>query len=188
VSRKQGYCKRGENCWFKHIKDSKSQRNGKGNDSDSDSDSYDCSICLETPVTYGLLGGCGHIFCVSVSLVASLTTPSETVSSVSGNGGIQTPRLRTSTWLSQGIIRSVRCAVPLRISLPHPPSSRSTVLQRRRPSSPSTGRAWPEFHVGISKGRERARRRCAPSERTASTSTRTRTGRRISSRKARMYG
>ncbi|KAI0072700.1 hypothetical protein K474DRAFT_1604610 [Panus rudis PR-1116 ss-1] len=60
-----GYCKRGANCWFIHsepskspTKDTQSIPNAFGEDDQL------CSICLEKPVTYGLLAGCSHIFCI----------------------------------------------------------------------------------------------------------------------------
>ncbi|KAJ2919495.1 hypothetical protein MD484_g923, partial [Candolleomyces efflorescens] len=64
-----GFCKRGEDCWFRHATDDPLSPNGKGkereDDGGSDSESeHLCSICLENPVTFGLLGGCSHIFCI----------------------------------------------------------------------------------------------------------------------------
>ncbi|RDB20803.1 E3 ubiquitin-protein ligase makorin-1 [Hypsizygus marmoreus] len=54
-----GYCKRGESCWFLHVVDG-----GKGRAKDEDEDEELCSICFEKPSLYGLLGGCSHIFCL----------------------------------------------------------------------------------------------------------------------------
>ncbi|KAG6890308.1 hypothetical protein C0995_009514 [Termitomyces sp. Mi166 len=53
----QGYCKRGDKCWFIHEK---SVPGGKAEDADDDC----CSICFETPSLYGLLSGCNHAFCI----------------------------------------------------------------------------------------------------------------------------
>ncbi|KAG7444261.1 uncharacterized protein BT62DRAFT_900189 [Guyanagaster necrorhizus] len=53
----QGYCKRGDKCWFRHTPPPPSQ----GDDDDDEP----CSICFEQPVTYGLLMGCSHVFCIS---------------------------------------------------------------------------------------------------------------------------
>lgn len=68
-----GFCKRGDKCWFVHD-------SGSGDEIERE----DCSICFETPTTYGLLsmfesyvelqrlirigntGGCSHIFCLGV--------------------------------------------------------------------------------------------------------------------------
>jgi len=62
-----GYCKRGASCWFKHV-----DANGAGSSSQPGSSSkvvdeaeQACSICFETPTTFGLLEGCGHVFCHS---------------------------------------------------------------------------------------------------------------------------
>ncbi|KAJ2920512.1 hypothetical protein H1R20_g16582, partial [Candolleomyces eurysporus] len=65
-----GFCKRGEECWFRHVADDALSPNGKGkereDDGGSDSESeHLCSICLEKPVTFGLLGGCSHVFCIA---------------------------------------------------------------------------------------------------------------------------
>ncbi|KJA23618.1 hypothetical protein HYPSUDRAFT_137701 [Hypholoma sublateritium FD-334 SS-4] len=53
----QGYCRRGDECWFLHA-DAK----GKGPLEEEDDL---CSICFEKPTTYGLLTGCSHIFCTT---------------------------------------------------------------------------------------------------------------------------
>ncbi|KAF7770559.1 hypothetical protein Agabi119p4_6533 [Agaricus bisporus var. burnettii] len=55
----QGFCRRGDQCWFKHTVDVPSA------DDDRDSQNDPCSICFEMPVTYGLLSGCSHIFCIT---------------------------------------------------------------------------------------------------------------------------
>lgn len=78
-----GFCRRGEQCWFKHIADDlPSPLNNAGNQ-DEDQQNEPCSICFEMPVTYGLLcafpglcsripsnrsalAGCSHIFCITV--------------------------------------------------------------------------------------------------------------------------
>ncbi|CAK5273946.1 unnamed protein product [Mycena citricolor] len=52
-----GFCKRGSECWFAHIK-------GKDKGAIEDEDDL-CSICFDKPVTYGLLTGCSHIFCIT---------------------------------------------------------------------------------------------------------------------------
>ncbi|KAJ7115817.1 hypothetical protein C8R44DRAFT_628578 [Mycena epipterygia] len=52
-----GFCKRGAQCWFSHAK-------GKEKEVIDDEDDL-CSICFEKPVTYGLLTGCSHIFCIT---------------------------------------------------------------------------------------------------------------------------
>ncbi|KAF7294432.1 hypothetical protein MKEN_01435700 [Mycena kentingensis (nom. inval.)] len=51
-----GFCRRGDECWFVHDKDSSS-----GIQEEDDL----CSICFERPTTYGLLMGCQHVFCIS---------------------------------------------------------------------------------------------------------------------------
>lgn len=55
----QGHCTRGTRCWFRHelVKVSL----------DEELKHFDenmCNICMEKPQTYGLLTGCGHIFCL----------------------------------------------------------------------------------------------------------------------------
>ncbi|EAU90213.2 makorin-2 [Coprinopsis cinerea okayama7 len=65
-----GFCKRGDNCWFKHVLGPSDKSKGKGKeresaDADSDGEQYLCSICFETPVTFGLLAGCNHVFCIT---------------------------------------------------------------------------------------------------------------------------
>ncbi|KAI0923795.1 hypothetical protein AcV5_009245 [Taiwanofungus camphoratus] len=61
-----GYCLRGAQCWFKHVA-ADAPRSDKeavlpaGPPEDED---HLCCICYEKPVTYGLLEGCGHMFCV----------------------------------------------------------------------------------------------------------------------------
>lgn len=51
-----GYCKRGENCWFKHVSPSKP--------SADPAEPSICSICMEEPITFGLLVDCSHVFCI----------------------------------------------------------------------------------------------------------------------------
>ncbi|KAJ7801903.1 hypothetical protein B0H14DRAFT_2894298 [Mycena olivaceomarginata] len=52
-----GFCKRGAQCWFSHVK-------GKEKEVIDDEDDL-CSICFDKPDTYGLLTGCSHIFCIT---------------------------------------------------------------------------------------------------------------------------
>ena len=47
-----GYCRRGANCWFRHVMDP----NGKKRPEPTDEDELLCSICLDKPTTFGLLG------------------------------------------------------------------------------------------------------------------------------------
>ncbi|KAI4518624.1 hypothetical protein K525DRAFT_227335 [Schizophyllum commune Loenen D] len=54
-----GYCRRGDSCWFKHVKLASSQVTLEDAVEDDP-----CSICFEKPTTYGLLGGCSHVFCL----------------------------------------------------------------------------------------------------------------------------
>ncbi|KIY70308.1 hypothetical protein CYLTODRAFT_196202 [Cylindrobasidium torrendii FP15055 ss-10] len=54
----QGYCKRGESCWFKH-----SLPKSTGSAAEDD-EPEPCSICFDTPTTYGLLVSCSHVFCI----------------------------------------------------------------------------------------------------------------------------
>ncbi|KAF8631909.1 hypothetical protein AX15_002166 [Amanita polypyramis BW_CC] len=54
-----GYCKRGADCWFRHV-----IKNTYPSASEAEEEELLCSICLEKPVTFGLLGGCNHVFCV----------------------------------------------------------------------------------------------------------------------------
>ncbi|KAG1746670.1 uncharacterized protein EDB91DRAFT_1118274 [Suillus paluster] len=55
----KGHCTRGARCWFRHelVKVPL----------DEELKNFDenmCNICLEKPQTYGLLTGCGHVFCL----------------------------------------------------------------------------------------------------------------------------
>jgi E3 ubiquitin-protein ligase makorin len=43
-----GYCKRGEKCWFRHVT--------PPNPTANTADPLICPICMEEPVTFGLLG------------------------------------------------------------------------------------------------------------------------------------
>ncbi|KAJ7155556.1 hypothetical protein C8R43DRAFT_1000407 [Mycena crocata] len=52
-----GFCKRGAQCWFSHEK-------GKEKEAIDDEDDL-CSICFDKPITYGLLTGCSHVFCIT---------------------------------------------------------------------------------------------------------------------------
>lgn len=47
-----GYCKRGEGCWFKHSLPKSAEPVV-----DEEEEPEPCSICFDTPTTYGLLGG-----------------------------------------------------------------------------------------------------------------------------------
>ncbi|KAH8104134.1 hypothetical protein BXZ70DRAFT_968741 [Cristinia sonorae] len=64
-----GYCKRGADCWFAHVvppaasATSQSGCNLKA-PAEMDDEENMCSICLEKPVTYGLLPACSHIYCI----------------------------------------------------------------------------------------------------------------------------
>ncbi|KAK7030745.1 hypothetical protein R3P38DRAFT_2930257 [Favolaschia claudopus] len=53
-----GFCKRGNECWFSHAK-------GKEKEQAIEEEDDLCSICFDKPVTYGLLTGCNHIFCIT---------------------------------------------------------------------------------------------------------------------------
>ncbi|KAI0320879.1 hypothetical protein OF83DRAFT_1052227 [Amylostereum chailletii] len=61
-----GYCKRGDKCWFRHaIPDPDSSPNGLQCPPPLLlPDDNVCGICLEEPVTFGLLSGCSHVFCI----------------------------------------------------------------------------------------------------------------------------
>ncbi|KAH9945725.1 hypothetical protein B0H21DRAFT_419230 [Amylocystis lapponica] len=62
-----GYCRRGEQCWFLHTEVDQYGRPIKpAVPVEPEPDDVDnlCCICYEIPVTYGLLAGCSHIFCV----------------------------------------------------------------------------------------------------------------------------
>lgn len=55
----QGHCARGARCWFRHelVK-------GPLDEELKHFDENMCNICMEKPQTYGLLTGCGHVFCL----------------------------------------------------------------------------------------------------------------------------
>ncbi|KZS94422.1 hypothetical protein SISNIDRAFT_439915 [Sistotremastrum niveocremeum HHB9708] len=54
-----GYCKRGDQCWFRHATPQMPQLH------ESDDEELGCSICMEKPTVFGLLTGCSHVFCLS---------------------------------------------------------------------------------------------------------------------------
>ncbi|KAF9054348.1 hypothetical protein BJ165DRAFT_1438195 [Panaeolus papilionaceus] len=58
----QGYCKRGDSCWFRHVSDDEPSSSKVTIESD---DEDTCSICFEKATTFGLLGGCSHVFCIT---------------------------------------------------------------------------------------------------------------------------
>lgn len=64
-----GYCLRGEKCWFRHVQPASAgsssvadapaaQVGGK----EEEDDDLMCSICYDTPITFGLLGESKSIF------------------------------------------------------------------------------------------------------------------------------
>ncbi|CAL1714734.1 unnamed protein product [Somion occarium] len=62
-----GYCRRGGDCWFVHSDPDASKSSADAVQSTSkvvEEEDRLCSICLEKPITYGLLVGCDHIFCL----------------------------------------------------------------------------------------------------------------------------
>ncbi|KAH9975929.1 hypothetical protein BGW80DRAFT_71953 [Lactifluus volemus] len=52
-----GYCKRGEKCWFRHVTPANTT-------TANTSEPPICAICMEVPVTFGLLVDCSHVFCI----------------------------------------------------------------------------------------------------------------------------
>ncbi|KAF5351543.1 hypothetical protein D9758_007178 [Tetrapyrgos nigripes] len=54
----QGFCKRGDKCWFLHVPQTSQPEHATEEDEL-------CSICLEKPSIYGLLTGCSHVFCMT---------------------------------------------------------------------------------------------------------------------------
>lgn len=55
----QGHCTRGTRCWFRHeLMKIPLDEELKHFDENM------CNICMEKPQTYGLLTGCGHVFCL----------------------------------------------------------------------------------------------------------------------------
>ncbi|GJE90973.1 hypothetical protein PsYK624_071200 [Phanerochaete sordida] len=63
-----GFCKRGADCWFVHAQPAASGSAASPSSAPDErmvEDEDDCCcICFEKPVTYGLLPGCSHIFCL----------------------------------------------------------------------------------------------------------------------------
>ena len=57
----QGYCRRGNQCYFYHSVEAPSSASAPVEETEY----QDCSICYETPKEYGLLTGCNHVFCLS---------------------------------------------------------------------------------------------------------------------------
>ncbi|EJF64258.1 hypothetical protein DICSQDRAFT_53855 [Dichomitus squalens LYAD-421 SS1] len=59
-----GFCRRGDQCWFKHVDSATPGSSSREPPSDPHEEEYLCSICYDKPTTYGLLVGCSHIFCL----------------------------------------------------------------------------------------------------------------------------
>ncbi|KAI0352366.1 hypothetical protein OH77DRAFT_1409242 [Trametes cingulata] len=59
-----GFCRRGEKCWFVHADPSKVASTSKAASPPEEEEDSLCSICYDKPVTFGLLVGCSHIFCL----------------------------------------------------------------------------------------------------------------------------
>ncbi|KAA1468815.1 hypothetical protein DENSPDRAFT_771943 [Dentipellis sp. KUC8613] len=59
----QGYCKRGADCWFRHVVPDANTPGAAHAPPPMTADATICGICLEEPTTFGLLSGCSHIFC-----------------------------------------------------------------------------------------------------------------------------
>lgn len=58
----QGYCKRGFECWFRHVDPEAGNQQADGEIYDPD---LSCGICFEEkPALYGLLSDCSHGFCI----------------------------------------------------------------------------------------------------------------------------
>ena len=51
-----GYCKRGAQCWFLHAQPAAGSSMTRAEPLAEDESDCSCSICYDTPVTYGLLG------------------------------------------------------------------------------------------------------------------------------------
>lgn len=51
-----GYCKRGAQCWFLHAQPPSGSSTAPAQPPAEDESDCSCSICYDTPVTYGLLG------------------------------------------------------------------------------------------------------------------------------------
>ena len=66
-----GFCKRGADCWFRHVDPtalSSSDPSAAAHDAEEEEEVL-CSICYETPITYGLLGA---FMCRAFTTIASL--------------------------------------------------------------------------------------------------------------------
>jgi E3 ubiquitin-protein ligase makorin len=50
-----GFCRHGDQCWFKHIPEDPGPSQRRELLGEDDSQNEPCSICFEKPVTYGLL-------------------------------------------------------------------------------------------------------------------------------------
>ncbi|THH13452.1 hypothetical protein EW146_g6767 [Bondarzewia mesenterica] len=65
-----GYCKRGADCWFKHVLPDPATSTTSPEalpipPSPLPSDERSCGICFEEPDTFGLLSDCSHVFCIT---------------------------------------------------------------------------------------------------------------------------
>ncbi|KAI0731156.1 hypothetical protein C8Q76DRAFT_612209 [Earliella scabrosa] len=58
-----GWCRNGDKCWFIHVKPGDKSSSATSQPPDDDEDNL-CSICYDVPVTFGLLVGCSHVFCL----------------------------------------------------------------------------------------------------------------------------
>jgi len=56
-----GYCRRGADCWFRHVDEPRKPEPESRIPSDED---LHCNVCYEKPITYALLSGCSHVFCL----------------------------------------------------------------------------------------------------------------------------
>ncbi|KAI6044285.1 hypothetical protein EDC04DRAFT_423974 [Pisolithus marmoratus] len=53
----RGHCTRGDRCWFRHELPNAPPEQAQF-------DAENCSICMEKPITYGLMTDCSHVFCL----------------------------------------------------------------------------------------------------------------------------
>ncbi|KAH9839855.1 uncharacterized protein C8Q71DRAFT_744529 [Rhodofomes roseus] len=62
----KGYCRHGVDCWFKHVDPNPPNATASTSTSQpaEEAEELVCCICYEKLVTFGLLEGCSHVFCV----------------------------------------------------------------------------------------------------------------------------
>lgn len=128
-----GFCKREDTCWFLHVK----------SPHDDTLDEELCSICFERPVTFGLLSGCSHVFCIKC--IRLWRDPAGKTLDVKWSGATKScPMCRapskfitpSSLYFKQGDPRKDQAMETYRLSMSRVPCRYFTQSKTRNPSRP----------------------------------------------------